>query len=66
MDTELTGARPPLSPSDLPRHRSSINDNYCAQPMAGIVPACVTGQINVSVSSVVPKLRLKVTGKDCF
>ena len=29
MATDLTGAKLLLSPSDLPRHRSSINDNYC-------------------------------------
>ena len=29
MATDLTGAKLLLSPSDLPRHRSSIYDNYC-------------------------------------
>ena len=32
---DLTGARLLLSPSDLPRHRSSINDNYCVQSVTG-------------------------------
>ena len=61
MDINLTGARPPLSASDLPRHRNHINDNYCAQSVTGIgVPTCVTGQENLFVSN--PKLN--VTGKD--
>ena len=58
---------PPPLYSDLPRHRNNINDNYCAQPVTGIsVPTYLTGQIKVSVSSVMREQELKVTGKDCF
>ena len=64
VDKDLTGAR---LPSDLPRHRSSINDNYCAQSVTGIsVPVYLTGQVKASVSSVVREQDLKVTGKDCL
>ena len=67
VDTDQTGARPPFSPSNLPRHRSNINDNYCAQSVTGlVVPACVTGQMNASVSSVVTNSSINVTGKDYF
>ena len=65
VDINLTGARPPLSPSDLPRHRNHINNNYCAQSVTGIgVPTCVTGQENLFVSSVGSNPKLNVTGKD--
>ena len=46
VDKDLTGVKLLLSPSDLLRHRSSINDNYCAQFVTGTVsPVLVTGQI---------------------
>ena len=54
VDTDLLGARPPLSPSDLPRHRSSINDSYCAQSVTGQIEACVSGVVT----------NLNVTGKN--
>ena len=65
---DLTGARPPLHfPSDRPRHRSSVNDNYCAQFVAGeVVPVCVTGKVNCVVTGVEESLNsVSVTGKDC-
>ena len=62
MVKDLTGARLLLSPSDLPRHRSSINDNYCAQVVTGRVsPVSVTGQKDFCVQSVV-----SVTGQDYY
>ena len=64
---DLTGARLPLHfPSDRPRHRSSINDNYCAQFVAGeVVPVCVTGKVNCVVTGVEESLNsVSVTGKD--
>ena len=40
-------------PSDRPRHRSSIGDNYCVQFVVGEVsPVCVTGKVNCSVTGV--------------
>ena len=65
---DLTGAKvPPLFHNVLPRHRSSINDNYCVQSVTGrLVPSCVTGHIKASVSTVMRDQQLKVTGKDCF
>ena len=51
--TDLTGTRPPLSLSDLPRHRSNINDSYCV----------VQGQIETSVSGVITDS--KVARENC-
>ena len=68
MVRDLTGARLPLRfPSDRPRHRSSISDNYCAQFVAGEVsPVCVTGQVNCVVTGVEEILNsVSVAGKDC-
>ena len=66
---DLTGARLPLRfPSDRPRHKSSINDNYCAHFVAGKSPSvCVTGKVNCSVTGV-EKIgnSVPVTGKDCY
>ena len=68
MVRDLTGARLPLRfPSDRPRHRSSISDNYCAQFVAGeVAPVCVTGQVNCFVTGVEQILNsVYVAGKDC-
>ena len=68
MVRDLTGARLPLRfPSDQPRHRSSVSDNYCAQFVAGEVsPVCVTGQVNCVVTGVEEILNsVSVAGKDC-
>ena len=64
---DLTGTRLPLRfPSDRPRHRSSISDNYCGQFVAGeVVPVCVTGKVNCVVTGVEEILNsVSVTGKD--
>ena len=66
---DLTGARLPLRfPSDWPRHRSSINDNYCAQFVAEEgSPVCVTGKVNCFVTGVEEIVNsVPVAGKDCY
>ena len=62
VDRDLTGARLLLFPSDLPRHRSSINDNYCAQFVTGtLTPVSVTGQNCCVTGNVVTRTPLPVS-----
>ena len=65
---DLTVARLPLLfHSDRPRHRSSINDNYCAHFVVGnLFPVCVTGKVNFLVTGVERDLNsVPVTRKYC-
>ena len=68
VDKDLTGIKLLPTPSDLLRHRSSINDNYCAQFVTGRgSPVFVTGQMDFCVQSVVKNSNcVAVTGQDCF
>ena len=66
MVRDLTGARLLLSLSDLPRHRCSINDNYCVSSVAGSsVNVFVTGKEACSVNGVTGnKSCVNVTGEE--
>ena len=66
VDKSLLRARPPHIPSDRPRVRKVINDNYCALSVAGNpMSANVSGKVT-SVNSVIEELNcVPVTGKDC-
>ena len=68
MVRDLTGARLLLSLSDRPRHRSSINDNYCVSSVAGnSVNACVTGKDVCFVNSATgSKNCVNVTGEELY
>ena len=65
---DLTGARLLLFLSDQPRHRSSINDNYCVSSVGGSsVNACVTGKEACSVNSATrSKNCVNVTGEELY
>ena len=67
VDRHLTGARLLPFPRDLPRHRSSINDNYCAQFVTGnLIPVSVTGQKSFHAPSVIKSSNcVPVTGQNC-
>ena len=61
VDRDPTGARLLLFPSDLPRHRSRINDNYCAQFVTGtLIPVSVTRQNCCVTGNVVTRTSLPV------
>ena len=64
---DLTGARLPLCfPSDWPRHRSSISDDYCAQFVAGEVSP-VSGKVNCFATDVEEIVNsVPIAGKDCY
>ena len=66
--TDLIGARPCHSHSDRPKFKRVINDNYCAQAVAGkVFPVCVTGQVDCVATGVVQDSScVNVTGKDCY
>ena len=63
---DLTGARLLLTLTDWPRHRSSINDNYCMDCVVGSsVNASVTGNETCFANYVTRnKSCVNVTGKE--